>query len=118
MMVIVYSAYILIIAFTIWMAVDAAKQDRFWWVVLTIGVPVIGPAVYYYTEKKHEYAKVPSHHIHESETEIQHEATPKHHDRKEEKHVVQEDVKVEVQAEEKQKEKVDKKEETVNEENK
>jgi hypothetical protein len=83
-----------------------------------IGVPVIGPAVYYYTEKKHEYAKVPSHHIHESETEIQHEATPKHHDRKEEKHVVQEDVKVEVQAEEKQKEKVDKKEETVNEENK
>jgi len=74
---IVYSAYIIAIGFTIWMAVDAAKQDRFWWVVLIIGVPIIGSAAYYYTEKKHEYAKAPVHHIHVSETEQEHEVTPK-----------------------------------------
>lgn len=79
MTLIVYSAYILLIAFTLWMAVDAGKQDRFWWVVLIIGVPVVGSAVYFYTEKKHEYAKVESHHVHTSETEEQHEQAPKKH---------------------------------------
>ena len=68
---IIYMAYLLVIVFTFWMAVDAAKQDRFWWTVVVLGVPVIGSVVYYFTEKKHEYAKTPSHHIHTSETEIQ-----------------------------------------------
>jgi hypothetical protein len=74
---IVYCAYILVIAFMLWMAVDAAKQDRFWWVVIIFGVPVIGGAVYFFTEKKHEYAKAPVHHIHTSETEQQHEVSHK-----------------------------------------
>lgn len=74
---IVYGAYIIIIAFTLWMAIDAAKQDRFWWIVIIIGIPCIGSVVYYYTEKKHEYAIAPSHHVHTSETEEQHEQTPK-----------------------------------------
>ena len=74
---IVYSAYIILIAFTVWMVVDAAKQDRFWWVVLVVGIPFVGPVAYYYTEKKHEYAKAESHHIHASETEEQHERAPK-----------------------------------------
>lgn len=69
--------YIVLFAFTIWMMVDAAKQDRFWWLVLVLGVPVVGPAVYYFTEKKHEYVKAEPHHIHESETEEQHEKAPK-----------------------------------------
>jgi uncharacterized membrane protein (DUF485 family) len=73
---IVYGVFIIIFSFTIWMAVDAAKQDRFGWVVLIAGIPFIGSVVYYYTEKKHEYAKAPSHHIHHSETESQHEVTP------------------------------------------
>ena len=64
---IVYSAYIILIAFTVWMAVDAGKQDRFWWIVLILGVPVIGGAAYYMTEKKHEYARMTSHHIHTGE---------------------------------------------------
>jgi Flp pilus assembly protein TadB len=74
---IVYGAYIILIAFTIWMVVDAGKQDRFWWVVLIIGAPIIGSAAYYLTEKKHEYAKAPVHYVHTSETESQHEQTPK-----------------------------------------
>ena len=74
---VVYSAYIIVIAFTIWMAVDAGKQDRFWWIVLIIGVPVIGSAAYYLTEKKHEYVKAEPHHIHTGETETQHEQAPK-----------------------------------------
>lgn len=78
----IYAAYLLFFAFTLWMMVDAAKQDRFWWVLLILGVPFVGSIVYYLTEKKHEYAKAPSHHIHTSETEAQHEASPhphKHH---------------------------------------
>ncbi len=81
---IIYTAYVFIFAFTLWMAVDAAKQDRFWWVLLILGVPIIGCAVYYFTEKKHEYAKVQSRHIHQSQTEAQHETSHRafHHHRK------------------------------------
>ncbi|MCF7843760.1 DUF2834 domain-containing protein [Candidatus Gracilibacteria bacterium] len=74
---VVAGCYIIAIAFTVWMMIDAGKQDRFWWLVLIIGVPVIGPAVYYFTEKKHGYYKAPVHHIHNSETEEQHEKSPK-----------------------------------------
>jgi Ca2+/Na+ antiporter len=75
-----YGAFTIVFSFTIWMAVDAAKQDRFWWVVMIFGVPFVGSAVYYFTEKKHEYAKAESHHIHESETESQHEVSHPHHE--------------------------------------
>lgn len=95
MTLVVYAAYIFIIAFTMWMAVDAAKQDRFWWVVLVIGAPIIGPAVYFFTEKKHEYVKIESHHVHTSETEAQHEHAPKAHTHHEAKHEVKEEVNVE-----------------------
>jgi phage protein D len=86
------------------MAIDAGKQDRFWWLTFVIGVPVIGPAAYYFTEKKHEYARAPVHHVHDSETEEQHEKAPKkrkHHKKAEEKkeEVKQEEAK-EVQKEE------------------
>lgn len=73
---IVIVCYIIAIAFTLWMIVDAGKQDRFWWLTIIIGVPVIGPIAYYFTEKKHEYTRVPAHHIHESLTERQHESSP------------------------------------------
>lgn len=78
-MVLTYSSYVLMISSMVWMAVDAAKQDRFWWVVLIVGAPVLGAAVYFLTEKKHEYAKAPVHHVHESETEEQHETAPHDH---------------------------------------
>ena len=74
---IVAVCYIITIAFTVWMMIDAGKQDRFWWLTVIIGVPVIGPAVYYFTEKKHEYRSAPLHYVHTSETEQQHEKTPK-----------------------------------------
>jgi ABC-type nickel/cobalt efflux system permease component RcnA len=77
MTLVVYGAWIFVIAFMVWMAVDAAKQDRFWWVVLIIGIPFIGSAAYFFTEKKHEYAKAEPHHIHTSETEEQHERAPR-----------------------------------------
>lgn len=77
MTVVVYCAYILIISFTLWMAIDAGKQDRFWWLTLIIGIPVIGSAAYFFTEKKHVYAEAPSHHIHTSQTEIEHENSHK-----------------------------------------
>lgn len=79
---IIVGAYVLVASFILWMAVDAAKQDRFWWLVCILGIPIIGAAVYYFTEKKHEYAKIESHHIHTSETEEQHEVTPKKRTRK------------------------------------
>lgn len=81
MTVIVYGSYIFVIAFTLWMAIDAGKQDRFWWMVLILGIPFVGSGVYFFTEKKHEYAKADSHHVHDKETEEQHEVTPTHHKR-------------------------------------
>lgn len=88
--IIIYGACIIAGSFVIWMLVDAAKQDRFWWVVLILGVPFVGAAVYYLTEKKHEYAKAPSHHIHQSETEAQHETSHVHHNRHKKEHSVEE----------------------------
>lgn len=76
---VVYACYVIAVVFVLWMAIDAGKQDRFWWMTLIVGVPVVGAVVYYFTEKKHEYAHVPSHHIHTSETEEQHEQAPKPH---------------------------------------
>ncbi len=58
-MTMLYAFYVIAGSFIVWMAVDAAKQDKFWWVVLIVGVPIIGAAAYYFTEKKHEYAKMP-----------------------------------------------------------
>ncbi len=73
----VYALYIVVITFTLWMVVDAGKQDRFWWLLLVIGVPIVGPAVYFFTEKKHEYKRAPHMHVDRGETEEQHERAPK-----------------------------------------
>lgn len=48
--------FLLAVSFIIWMAVDAAKGDKYWWIVLVIGVPLIGATVYFFVEKKHEYS--------------------------------------------------------------
>lgn len=74
---VVVACYLITISFTIWMMIDAGKQDRFWWLTLIVGIPVIGAAVYYFSEKKHEYIKVSPHRLHMSETEEQHEVSPK-----------------------------------------
>lgn len=74
--VFVYALYMFAIAFTLWMAVDAGKQDRFWWLLLVVSVPVIGPLVYFFVQKKHEYKRAPVAHVHKSETEEQHEKAP------------------------------------------
>lgn len=48
-----WAAIILLISFTLWMAVDAAKHDRFWWIVGVVTFPFLGALVYYY-KKKHK----------------------------------------------------------------
>jgi Flp pilus assembly protein TadB len=98
------------------MAVDAGKQDRFWWLTVVIAVPVIGPAAYYFTEKKHEYARAPVHHVHQSETEEQHEKAPKKrksHKKVDEEKVAKEEPK---QEEVKEERKEEAKQEAVNDE--
>ena len=75
--VFIYALYMFVIAFTLWMVVDAGKQDRFWWLLLVVGVPVIGPAVYFFVQKKHEYKHASRMHVERSETEEQHEHAPK-----------------------------------------
>ncbi len=47
------------LSFVLWMAVDAAKGDKYWWIVFILGFPLVGGAVYYFVEKKHDYAKLP-----------------------------------------------------------
>jgi predicted membrane channel-forming protein YqfA (hemolysin III family) len=51
--------YVIAISFIMWMAIDAGKNDKFWWIVLIIGLPLVGAILYYFTEKKHDYAKIP-----------------------------------------------------------
>ena len=58
-MMVTVVAYILGISFTLWMLVHAAKQDKFWWIVLIVGLPFVGAVVYYFVEKEHDYAKLP-----------------------------------------------------------
>ena len=62
----VYLFYIVPASFVIWMAVDAAKQDKFFWVIIIIGLPVLGSLVYYFVEKKRDYMTTSAHfgHIH------------------------------------------------------
>lgn len=50
--------YAFVITFTVWMIVDAAKHDKFWWLFLTIALPFVGAVIYYFTEKKKLYEKV------------------------------------------------------------
>jgi hypothetical protein len=69
--------YVVAISFTLWMAIDAGKQDRFWWLVLIVSIPIIGAVIYFITEKKHEYGKVEPHHLHTTQTEEEHEHAPK-----------------------------------------
>ncbi len=52
--------FLLGLSFIFWMAVDAAKGDKYWWVVLILGVPLIGGIVYFFVEKKHDYLKIKS----------------------------------------------------------
>jgi peptidoglycan/LPS O-acetylase OafA/YrhL len=53
-----YACYVAIFSFTFWMAIDAGKADRFLWIVIIVGVPIIGPATYFFVEKKREYKRI------------------------------------------------------------
>lgn len=55
---IIYGSYVILFSFITWMSVDAGKNDKFWWMVFIIGMPGIGAVVYYFVEKKHDYAKI------------------------------------------------------------
>lgn len=51
--------YVVLLSFLLWMLVDAAKQDKFWWIVLILILPILGAVIYYFTEKQHDYVKMP-----------------------------------------------------------
>lgn len=53
-----YTLYIMALSFILWMAVDAGKNDKFWWIVIIVGVPGIGALVYFFVEKKGDYMKL------------------------------------------------------------
>ena len=50
--------FLLMLFFMLWMAVDAAKGDKYWWIVLILGVPLVGSIVYYFVEKKRDYSRI------------------------------------------------------------
>lgn len=57
-MITIILIYVLAVSFIIWMIVDAAKNNKYWWIVLIIGIPVIGAIIYYFVEKKGDYLKI------------------------------------------------------------
>jgi hypothetical protein len=68
MMTVVAPVYIFSIAFIVWMVIDSGKQDKFWWLVFIIGIPFVGAVIYFFVEKKGDYAKIsPAHREHKSE---------------------------------------------------
>lgn len=62
--------FVFVSSFVVWMTVDAAKQDKFWWLVLIVGIPFIGAVVYFFVEKEGEYAKIPEIHEEKKETQV------------------------------------------------
>jgi uncharacterized membrane protein len=59
------AVYIIALSFMVWMMVDAAKHDKFWWLVLNIGLPFAGSVIYYFMEKRHAYTKIEKTETHE-----------------------------------------------------
>ncbi len=57
----VFLFYVVAFSFIFWMAVDAAKQDKFFWLIIIIGVPILGSIVYYFVEKKKDYVHQSGH---------------------------------------------------------
>lgn len=55
---IINALFLLGISFMLWMAVDAARGDKFWWIVLILGLPFAGSFIYFFVEKKRDYLKV------------------------------------------------------------
>lgn len=55
---IINALFLLGLSFMLWMAVDAAKADKFWWIVLILGLPFAGSCIYYFVEKRRDYLKV------------------------------------------------------------
>jgi uncharacterized membrane protein YeiB len=74
-------AYVLCISFMLWMVVDAAKNDKFWWIVLIVALPLVGAVVYYFVEKHHDYAKLPAD---QTSPEVHHKVEHKHEEKKDE----------------------------------
>lgn len=56
--------YVIAISFMVWMVVDAAKNDKFWWLVFILMLPFIGALLYYFTEKKKMYSHEHISHVH------------------------------------------------------
>ena len=71
-LVVVYLCYIIPASFIIWMAVDAAKQDKFFWLIIIVGLPLIGSLVYYFVEKKKDYMTTSAHqgHLHRRHSDV------------------------------------------------
>jgi hypothetical protein len=67
--VLILFVYVSIISFMIWMVVDAAKNDKILWVLIIVGLPVVGSIIYYFTEKKEDWPFSPHHKKHEHHIE-------------------------------------------------
>lgn len=55
---VVYILYVIAVSGIVWMAVDAAKQDKILWLLFILGVPGIGALAYFFVEKQKDYAKM------------------------------------------------------------
>ena len=54
-----YTLYVIVASFIMWMAIDAGKKDNFLWLVFILGIPVVGAIAYYFVDKKRDYIKIP-----------------------------------------------------------
>ncbi|MDQ5962477.1 MAG: hypothetical protein QG653_284 [Patescibacteria group bacterium] len=64
----VFVFYVVAFSFLFWMAVDAAKQDKIFWLLIIVGLPLVGSIIYYFVEKKKDYVTTSGHfgHIYRS----------------------------------------------------
>ena len=54
----IYIVQTLVLSFILWMAVDAAVRNKYLWIVLILGLPLVGSLIYLFIEKKEAYYKI------------------------------------------------------------
>ena len=60
LVMITLATYVFSLGFIVWMMIDSLMNKKILWFIGIVIFPLVGAIVYYFTEKKHDYAKIVS----------------------------------------------------------
>ena len=58
LVMITLATYVFSLFFIVWMMIDALTHKKILWFIGILLFPLVGAIVYFFTEKKHDYAKI------------------------------------------------------------